>query len=471
MMTHAGRKTSFRERLAGCGRNPMAFLGNETGASFVFATLALPVLLGMAGLAFDSTIWYMEKRQNQSVADTASMVAAMEVYRNPDITDEDLAAAVTDNALRNGFDKKAGVRRIIVNRLAGNDVEVIVEEDRNLYLSSALLGGGSQTIRARAVGGITTFGDHCVVSLDETADRAIEVTGTAFVDLPCGIAANSNSNEAIYISGNATLDADPAQAFGDIYVKDPTKLVTNTPPQSYSERVKDPYAARFADASLSPEMIPKLSGACKSDTPVFDLKSAPGSGTAGDPYRLSPNYPTGSVKLYCGGIKVTPAQNVDLAPGVYIIDDGDFDVSGTVTCSACAEPNGVTIILTAWQPGSGSEDVGDFTINAGGTLNLMAPTTGNYAGLLYVIDPAAPPSLGSKFNGGGTSNFSGAMYMPSRDVTINGNFQASSKCLMIYAKTVKFSGGSAADPVTLDNSECDDAGVEVIQQVRVRVIQ
>lgn len=470
-MAHAGRKSTFRERLARYGRSPNAFLGNETGASFVFVALALPVLLGMAGLAFDSTIWYMEKRQNQSVADTASMVAAMELYRNPDISDDDLAAAVTDNALRNGFDKKAAVRRIIVNKLAGNDVEVIVEEDRNLYLSSLIRSGGSQTIAARAVGGITTFGDHCVVSLDDSADRAIEVTGTAYVDLPCGIAANSNSNEAIYISGNATLDADPAQAFGDIYVKDPTQLVTNTPPQPFSERVKDPYAARFADTSLSPVMIPKLSGACKSDTPEFDLTSAPGSGTAGDPWRLSPNYPTGNTKLYCGGIALQSNKYMDMAPGIYVIDDGSFDVSGTVTCSACADPNGVTIILTAWEPGSGSEDVGDFSINAQGSIDLMAPTTGNYAGLLFVIDPAAPPSAGSKFNGGGTSNITGAMYMPSRDVAINGNFQASSQCMMIYASKVKFNGGSAADPVTLDNSNCEDAGVEVIQQVRVRVVQ
>ncbi len=62
------------------------------------------------------------------------------------------------------------------------------------------------------VGGLSTFGGHCVVGLDETADRTVEFTGTADVTSACGIASNSNSDEAIYVGGNATLIAEPPQA-------------------------------------------------------------------------------------------------------------------------------------------------------------------------------------------------------------------------------------------------------------------
>ena len=44
-------------------------LDDESGGTLVLSALAVTVLLGMAGLAIDTAIWFTNKRQVQSVAD------------------------------------------------------------------------------------------------------------------------------------------------------------------------------------------------------------------------------------------------------------------------------------------------------------------------------------------------------------------------------------------------------------------
>ena len=83
-MTHAGKETAIRDirgRLRRRARDLSAFLRNQSGATFVAVAIASPVLIGMAALGFDTTIWYMTKRQIQTVADNAALVGIIELSR------------------------------------------------------------------------------------------------------------------------------------------------------------------------------------------------------------------------------------------------------------------------------------------------------------------------------------------------------------------------------------------------------
>ena len=110
-MTHAGKETAIRDiggRLRRRARDLSAFLRNQSGATFVAIAIAFPVLLGMAALGFDTTIWYMTKRQIQTVADDAALVGTIELWRADKSlsTSEKLAlaeAAILDEAARDGF--------------------------------------------------------------------------------------------------------------------------------------------------------------------------------------------------------------------------------------------------------------------------------------------------------------------------------------------------------------------------------
>jgi Flp pilus assembly protein TadG len=105
--------TALRRRLGDLARQ-------EAGTSLMFTALALPVVLGMAGLGFDATLWYMTKRQNQTVADNAVLAAVVELPRNPGVAQTDIEQEVWDDANRNNF-YGSTTHRISVNRppLAG----------------------------------------------------------------------------------------------------------------------------------------------------------------------------------------------------------------------------------------------------------------------------------------------------------------------------------------------------------------
>ena len=97
---------------------------------------------------------------------------------------------------------------------------------------------------------------------------------------------------------------------------------------------------------------------------------------------------------------------------------------------------GVTIVMT----GTGSA-VGSMTINGSATLNMSAPTSGDYEGILMYQDRDAPSGT-NKINGGSTNNLVGSLYFPNQAVEFSGNSDSSSSCLRLVALTVKFSGNS-----------------------------
>ena len=46
---------------------------DQSGATYVLVGLSFSALIGMAGLGFDATTWYMNKREIQTVADVSSV--------------------------------------------------------------------------------------------------------------------------------------------------------------------------------------------------------------------------------------------------------------------------------------------------------------------------------------------------------------------------------------------------------------
>jgi hypothetical protein len=109
---------------------------------------------------------------------------------------------------------------------------------------------------------------------------------------------------------------------------------------------------------------------------------------------------------------------------------GNFTIGGNATISG----TGVTFYLT-----NGA------TIDAHGggnklDMNLQAPTSGTYAGILFYQDPndTSGPQLGGDDN----SVFQGTLYFPSAEITFFGNnrFNSAATYSIIVAKAVKLSG-------------------------------
>jgi Flp pilus assembly protein TadG len=453
-MTHARKETRLRDRLTGSTRSLTAFLANQAGASFIITALAFPVVLGMAGLGVDGVLWYMDKRENQTVADNAAVAATIALSRDPGISDADLELVVRDSTKTNNFVHGAD-GTVVVNAppLSGPNAgtagyaEVLVQKQADLYFSRMMV-SNTFTVQARAVGGVSFFGEHCVVSLDPTEDGAITLLGTADVTSDCGMASNSSSDQAILVKGKAELNAQPLQAYGDIDTSGASTITNEYPPQPLSERVDDPYAGVLPGLQADPSCI----GATATLYQTADSPLSPGR--------------------YCGGITIN--GNVDFNPGLYIVDDGGFRIQG----GGDIRGPGVTFVLTAMD----APDLGTADFSAGtGTVELRAPTaaeaaaTGGYEGMLFIQDSYVPnldtlsPMPKNMLTGGANVHLAGALYFPDLEVVYTGGTSGGVGCTLIVSKKVTFEGN-----VFLDNdaAECLKAGVTSgIQQTRVRLFE
>src|SRR5207253_10485632 len=104
--------------------------------------------------------------------------------------------------------------------------------------------------------------------------------------------------------------------------------------------------------------------------------------------------------------------NTTLNPGTYIVT-GDFGANSgaTVTCNGC------TFIMTNSNP----LDTGTVDINGGANMNLTAPDSGTYKGILFYSNRGADASDTNKINGNATSMFKGAFYFPHQEVIFTGD--------------------------------------------------
>lgn len=106
-------------------------------------------------------------------------------------------------------------------------------------------------------------------------------------------------------------------------------------------------------------------------------------------------------------------ENVTLEPGTYVIDADSFYASSNsvISCTSC------TVILTSSTASSNPSSIGNATIDGGAKLNLVAPPSGEYAGILFYQDLRAPLLNVSTVSGHGEGKFEGAIYMPQASLT------------------------------------------------------
>jgi hypothetical protein len=78
-------------------------------------------------------------------------------------------------------------------------------------------------------------------------------------------------------------------------------------------------------------------------------------------------------------------------------------------------------------------------MNGGADVRLTAPTGGPFPGLIIYQDRRAPDDS-PHINGGSNAMLDGAIYMPSQEVTFNGNSGLDVVCLRLVTRRVKFSG-------------------------------
>ena len=396
--------------------------------------LLLPVIVGLSALGVEVGMWYSQQRDYQTAADAAVLAAAYTVSEGGDSSD--MASAAQEEAEMNGFEV-TGDNTITVatppssGAFAGNAdyIEVSITAPSSLMFASLFLDSNVNiTVRAVAVVSTTSSDDDaCVLALNDTDSQALRFRGNSSIDVTgCVVASNSSDSTSIDISGTADVTAQGLQPVGDYSVGGSSTLNTTDTPSSGASAVDDPYA------DLE---VPAYAGC---DETNYSVRPS-------DTETLTPA-DSSTPYVICGNLTVQ--GDLTLSPGIYVIDEGDFDVRSTATLSG----TDVTIILTS----STGSDYGTMTLNGSATLDLSAPDSGDYSGVLVYRDRDAPDANNSIL-GGADAEFTGALYMPSSTLNFTGNSAtAGTQCLQVIADKVDITGTTG-----MTSTGCEDAGASL----------
>lgn len=383
---------------------------NQTGNVLIMAGLAMPVIIGFAGLATDSVQWSLSKRELQRSADSAALAGANTIAQQGDAVQsaEDSIAATNDIVLESN--------PIIQNAPTGgayagdnNAISVELRSRRKLPFSSLFLPAGA-LITAKATAAVVSNGNYCVISLDTSTDTGIEATGSSIVDLNCGLFANSRGVNGVSAGGSTSVNTDIVGSVGglapsDRYSNGVALMPYAVPQPDPFENLPDPVPTScLAKVSVSPSVSRTLSPGCYRG---MDLKGT-----------------------------------VYFEPGVYYIDGDSLSFGSQANVANLGtDDEGVTFILTSATADTDPASIATLSINGGAGLDLSAPTIGTYAGVLFYQDRRAPNGT-TIINGNSSSIFEGGFYFPAHTIQFNGNSGMVTDCVQLVGSKVNFSGNS-----------------------------
>jgi Flp pilus assembly protein TadG len=417
------------------------FSGDRSGVVAVLVALALPVLVGSMGLAAEASYWYVHQRGMQNAADAAAIAAAT----NGTST---YAAEAQAAAAQDGFQNGSGNITVAApNPSTGctaldptaNCYTVTVSDKVPLFLSQVVgykgTGGkGTTTLSATAVAATLKAYPYCILALNGNVATDLVSHG--------GPKANLNGCNIMSDSSATCTGHNLGAAVGDAHgTNNGCGIIQN----SNMPVVKDPYAY------LAPNIPADTCGGKYPQEPGKKGPALPASNQWSGSYSLS------GYDVVCGDQQLTGNTTIS-APSnaVLVIENGQLDTNGFTLQSTAG--SGLTVVFT----GAPSNGTYQHYPSGGGTLDIVAPTSGTWKGMVLYQDPnLIDTSSNLDISAAGNSptwDLTGMVYLPNSNVTFSGAVNKSSHGLSCFGLTVgDILINGTAD--ILSNTQCAAAGV------------
>jgi Flp pilus assembly protein TadG len=399
-------------------------ISSERGNVLVVGAATMPLLIGSAAFAIDTIQIGVWKRQLQRAADSSAIAGAYALS-----LDDDTHDAVHRDLDKNAFPVLTQEEAIAVGARLGfnRTVRVTLTATRTPPFMS-IFTDRPQTLVADATAALVDDGTFCMVSLYKGTSTGIDANGGANVNLSCGMKSNCTGDECVTAGGSSSITALPIASVGGLD-GDSNNFVAPTKLQPYSAAQADPlgYLA-------NPEVPPSCNPGQLSVQPGETL-------TLSDTNICYASY---DIK---GTLNLTGEKVVMMSNG------GDITIQGALNAPSA------TVVMTGTNGAAG-----DLKINADATLNMAAPDSGDYKGVLFYRDRRAA-NIEIKINGGASSHLTGALYFPSSDITFAGHADMDVKCLQMVGQILTFRGSA-----TITNVCPDGGGSSAFQQTVVRLV-
>jgi len=362
---------------------------DDAGMALVVVALSMVVLMGFLGLGIDMAYLRQTRQRVQTAADAAALAGASELNYG------DVTTAAKADAASNGFtDGSKGVTVTVNNPPQtasdphfndSNYVETIVSQSVPTVFAK-IFGTNTVTVQARSEAHLGSA-PNCIYALSPNAMDAVTINGTT-VTSECGMMVDSSANQALLINGS-TYSGTAIDVTGGDLVNG--SHVTPTP-QTGVTAMPDPLA-----------YLP---------TPTIGSCQYNNTQVNGTTATLYPG-------VYCGGILINGSTSTTFSAGTYIIASGGVTVNGSTVSG-----NGVTFYNAS----------GGVIFNGTNHVDLVAPTTGTYAGILFF--QSSSDSQAAILNGDSTSVFQGALYFPKAQLTLNGDASATAYSILVASTMV-----------------------------------
>lgn len=389
---------------------------DKRGNALLIAGAAMPLVIGSAGLASDTIQWTLWKRQLQRAADSAALAGVYDRIQQDGST-SNVATAVNNDLARHNYAKPSLLNPAVITHPTGTNwnlpVRVTLSIQQRLNFSSFFM-ATPPIITAAGTAATIPTGVYCVVSLVDTSTTGIRSTGNGQLNLGCGMITNSTSLTAAIATGSSKVDATPVAAVGDIQESD-----------------------NWGGADLLPFTV-------KQTDPYADVNPPPFTPCQGGGTKIQISNQHDIVdRSLDTGVQCVSDINVNgtllLGSATYVIDSGSLKAGGQskISCIGC------TIILT--NSDGGTPTIGGVDIMGGAQINMTAPTSGDYKGILFYQDRRAAESstITNKINGNSLSLLSGAFYFPKQQLQINGDSGLNVSCAQFVSYVIEFAGNGS----------------------------
>ncbi|HSU69759.1 MAG TPA: pilus assembly protein TadG-related protein [Tepidisphaeraceae bacterium] len=382
------------------------------GVISVWVALTVPLMVGVGGLALDTSYVVLTAHQLQNAADAAALAGAIQVQNST-------SQATTDAITYAGKNWAAGASV----QLATSDVVFGRYDQAKLTFTAggtpynavqatarrtSTAPGGSINLFFGPIFGVNTCdvsrtataminGPFAagVIALDPTRPSSFGANGNLqFTVANGGIQVDSNDPSAIRVVGNATIAATELRTVGGY--TDPGN-VTVPVIQTGVSPAPDPLAN-----------LPAPTYSTASDLGAINLtgnKSQTVNNSGSGPW------------YYSGGISMTSSNaSLTLQPGIYVLGPPGLNISGGNLTA-----NGVMFYFTGAPDKKGATTYGTVNLTGNGTVDISPPTSGTYQGLTFFQDRATPYSaVSASIVGTATMNLSGTVYLPTIGFSMGG---------------------------------------------------
>jgi len=356
-----------------------SFLTNQRGNFALILGIMAPALFGIVGLAVDYSIFLSQRSQMQEAADLAALAAIREASVNgwSDATANAAVENFVSSALSDGKYTSADYRATAELDREEKRIRVSVAQDGHGYFLMGLYLQHPQ-IEVISEASLASATNICVLATETQGGGAIELAKkSAIVANNCSVIANSTDPKAIDVDFGSGIRAQSICTSGGW---NGTSNSFSPIPIVDCPQVDDPLKDRN----------PPAVGKCnfKNIKIKFAAVLVPGT--------------------YCGGISISGNAVVTMLPGVYVIKDGDLELTDNSTL--------IGVNVGFYVTGTTAKIRFDNSSN----VSLTAPKKGPLAGILVFEDRNSPTDRIFEISSKDARKLVGTIYLPKGILRVRG---------------------------------------------------